>query len=176
MKSQLLTKKLFTIVIIGLFSLQFVTIKEAKAQIKQYSKDDAIRKIKELLDNAPFKMSSNNQLEKLTKKATYNFSSLVYITELSTKIGYHTELFIAIGEIASKANHEIPYLDQIAELIGMKTTETSGLVDLAKQADKAKKEDELKKVREEITNLKSTAEFKTIDEAIKSAQDKLKNK
>jgi hypothetical protein len=176
MKSLLLPNKFITVLIIGLLTLQFITIKEAKAQIKQYSKEDALKKIKELLENAPFKMNSNNQFEKMTKNATYNFNSLVYITELSTKIGYHTDLFISIGKIASKANHEIPYLDQIAELIGMKTTETSGLVDLAKQADKAKTENELKKVKEEITKLKSQAEFKTIDEAIKSAQDKLKNK
>ena len=174
MKSLLLPNKLFTVLLIGLLSLQFVTIKEAKAQIKQYSMEDAIKKIRELLEKAPFKMSSNNQLEKMAKNANYNFGSLVYITEISTKIGYHTELFISIGEIASKANHEIQFLDQIAELIGMKTTETSGLVDLAKQAENAKTEIELQKVKEEITKLKSTAEFKTIDEAIKNAQVRLK--
>ena len=174
MKSLPQPNKLFTVLLIGLLSLQFVTIKEAKAQIKQYTKEDAIKKIKELLENAPFKMSSNNQLEKMAKNANYNFGSLVYITEISTKIGYHTELFISIGEIASKANHEIQFLDQIAELIGMKTTETSGLVDLAKQAENAKTEIELQKVKEEITKLKSTAEFKTIDEAIKNAQVRLK--
>ena len=92
---------------------------------------------------------------------------ILYIP-LSTKIGYHTEAFIAIAEIASKATHEIDYLNEIAELNGMKLSGTGGLIDLAKQAEKAKTKDELKIIKEEITKLKLTAKYKTINEAIEN--------
>lgn len=139
---------------------------------KNYSKEDAVKKVQELLKNAPLKMKANKKLEVLTKKSTNNFSTLVYITELTTQIGYHTKTYIAIAEIASKATHEIDYLDEIVELNGIKLSGTGGLIDLAKQAEKAKTGDELKKVKEEITKLKSTAKYKTIDEAIKDQSSK----
>lgn len=50
----------------------------------------------------------------------------------------------------------------------MKLTETGGLIDMAKEADKAKTDEEMKKIREGIAELKSKAKYKTIDEAIKN--------
>lgn len=169
-------KLLFTIILICIFSIQIIATPIIPVSKKHYTKEEAITKIKTLRKNTKYNIEANKEFEKIIENATSNFGSIVYYTELSIAIGYHTELFLAIAEIASKSKNGIKYIDEIAELAGMKLTETGGLVDLAKNAAKAKTTDEIKKVEDEILKLKSTAEFKTIQEAITKAESDRENK
>jgi hypothetical protein len=170
------TKLFFSITFIGLFSFQLLATPVDPITKKHYTKEEAITKIKALQKNTKYNIEANKEFVKIIENASSNFGSIVYYTELSIAVGYHTELFLAIAEIASKSKNGIKYIDEIAELAGMKLTETGGLVDLAKQAAKAKTADEIKKVEDEIVKLKSTAEFKTIQEAIAKAESDRENK
>ena len=170
------TKLLFTIFLTGIFTFQLLATPEVPISKKHYTKEEAITKIKEIRKNTKFNIEANKQFEKIIENASCNFGSIVYYTELSIAIGYHTELFISIADIASKSKNGIKYVDEIAELAGMKLAETGGLVDLAKQASRAATTDEIKKVEDEIVKLQSTAEFKTIQEAISKAESDRENK
>lgn len=143
---------------------------------KEYSKEAAISKIKEIKKNTDSHSEPNSQLLKMAEKAKANFGQLVYITEVSNKVGYHTKLYLALADIASKSDKNNDFLYDIADIIGMNNSANDKLIDLARRTEEAKTDAEKAKIKAEIEAIKSKCHFKTIDEAIESSEEARKKR
>jgi hypothetical protein len=127
-------------------------------------KDDAIKKIKEIEAKATFNNGGIQSILKSAEKATMNFDTYVYLANLASEFGYQTGGLVSIAEYASQAKVETDYFRQLGDLNVMKLSETQKVIDLALAVSKLSTSTDAQ-IEKQIQELKSTADFKTMDEA-----------
>ena len=143
-------------------------------QEKRPSKDErfaskvkeALREIEGYRSEAKFHQGAISDIASLVPEASHNISVITRTAYLASKFGYHTVPLMDIAKMAAMLDHECEELYELAELSVLKLSGTPRVVELAELAAKAQSEEEKQHIREEIENLKATADYPNIEEAL----------
>jgi tetratricopeptide (TPR) repeat protein len=133
-------------------------------------KQEALRKIEQFHNEAKFHQGAIAEIAHLVPEAEYNIPVIVHCAYLASRFGYHTAPLIYIARIAELSDQECEELSDIAELVVLKLSGTAQVVQLAKSAFRAQSEEEKKQLRKRIEELKATADYKNIEEALKGEE------
>lgn len=133
-------------------------------------KYEALKAIEEYVKEAKFPSGSILEIAYQVPKAEYNIPVITRCAYLAATFGYHTAPLVDIAKLAASSDHEVKELYELAELDVMKLSESAVLLRIAESAVKAKSEEEKKQVRQDIEKFRATADYKSIEEALK-AQD-----
>jgi tetratricopeptide (TPR) repeat protein len=129
-------------------------------------KQEALLKIEQFNNEARFHHGAIVEIARLVPKAEYNIPVIVHCAYLASKFGYHTVPLMDIAQLAVLCDQECEELRDIAELAVLKLSGTAQVVQLAKSAFRAQGEEEKKQLRKKIEELKATADYKNIEEAL----------
>jgi hypothetical protein len=135
-------------------------------------KQEALLKIEQFNNEARFHHGAIVEIARLVPKAEYNIPVIVHCAYLASKFGYHTVPLMDIAQLAALCDQECEELRDIAELVVLKLSGTADVVQLAKSAFRAKSEEEKRQIRKRIEELKVTADYKNIEEALKMMEEK----
>jgi hypothetical protein len=129
-------------------------------------KQEALLKIEQFHNEAKFHHGAIAEIARLVPRAEHNIPVIVHCAYLASKFGYHTAPLMDIARIAELSDQECEELRDIAELVVLKRSGTAQVVQLAKSAFRVQSEEEKKQLRKRIEELKATADYKSIEEAL----------
>lgn len=135
-------------------------------KVESQEKQEALRSIEGFRNEAKFHQDAILDIARLVPKAQHNISVITHTAYLASKFGYHTGGLIQIAQIASLCDHDCEELRDLAELVVMKLSETGQVIRLAESAVKAQSEEEKKHIKHGIEELKATADYGSIEEAL----------
>ncbi len=141
-------------------------------------KIDAIKKIKEIKAKAKFKDEGIETILKFAEKDTKNFDTYVYLADLSGEFGNQHGGLMSIALYTSQAKIETDYFKQLGDLVVMKLSGTQQVVDLGFAVSNLTTPTDAQ-IEKQIQEMKSSADFKTMEEARaynKKKLDKLSSK
>ena len=104
--------------------------------------------------------------------AKHNLPVIVHVAYLVQSFGYHTKPLIDIAKIGATSDQECPELSDIADLVVMKLSETGKIMQLAELAVKAQSVEEKNQVMQKIEEIKATADYKSIEEALEGQKQR----
>ncbi len=133
-------------------------------------KQEALLKIEQFNKEARFHHGAIVEIARLVPKAEHNITVIVHCAYLASKFGYHTAPLMDIAQIAVLCDQECEELRDIAELVVLKLSGTAQVVQLAKSAFRAESEEGKKQIRKRIEELKATADYKNLEEALKGEE------
>ena len=139
-------------------------------KVESREKQEALRKIERFYNEAEFNQGAIIDIARQVPEAEYNIPVLVHTAYLASRFGYHTGPLVDIAKLAALCDRECEELYELAELDVMKKSESVSLMQLARSAVKAESEEEKKQLRQGIEDFKATADYKSIEEALKSEQ------
>ena len=131
---------------------------------------EALSEIERYHDEARFAQGAIRKIADLVPEAKHNIPVITRTAYLASKFGYHTGWLVDIARKAAMLEHECEELYALAELSVLKLSETLRVVEIAELATKAQGEEEKKHIREEIENLKATADYPNIKEALEGIE------
>jgi DNA-directed RNA polymerase subunit F len=137
-----------------------------REKVESQEKQEALRKIEGILDEADFHQGAILEIARLVPKAQHNVPVITHTAYLASRFGYHTGALIQIAQMASVCHHDCEELQDLAELVVLKLSGTLQVIRLAESAVKAQSEEEKKHVRQEIEELRSTADYGSIQKAL----------
>ena len=145
-----------------------------REKVKSKEKQEALRQIEKIYNEAKSCHGAIMEIARMVPKAEYNMSVLVHTAYLASKFGYHTGGVVQIAQIASQCDHECKELSDIADLVMIRLSGTLKLFEFAESAVKAQSEDEKKEIKQKIEELRATADYKSIEEALKGQEQRQK--
>lgn len=137
-----------------------------REKVKSQEKQEALRKIEKFFNEANFHNNAILDIARLVPKAEYNVPVIIRAAYLASGFGYNTGGLVDIAKLASSLDHETNELPEIIDLVVLKLSETFKVIKCAELVAKAQSEKEKQMVRQEIENLKATADYKSIEEAL----------
>lgn len=143
-----------------------------REKVKSQEKREALRTVEGYYKEAAFHNGAILDIARLILKAEYNIPVIVRAAYLVSKFGYHTTPLVDIGKLAASLDHECEELLDIIDLIVTKLSETGRIVRLAESAAKAKSAEEKEQVKQEIEKIKASADYKSIEEALKAQEER----
>ena len=143
-------------------------IKVFRERVESQEKQEALRTIEGFLNEAESCQGAILDIARLVPKAQHNVPVIIYTAYLASRSGSNTRALIPIAQLASSCDHDCAELRDLAELVLMKLSETQQVIRLAESAVKAQSEEEKKHVRQRIEELRATADYGSIEEALES--------
>ncbi len=135
-------------------------------QVENESKREALKQIKIYYEDGKYHKDVVLKIANLVTDSNHNLDVLCKAAKLASSVGHHTVALLEIAEIASEAKNECNELDSILELTVMTMTNTGQFPKLAQRATDSADEMELEQIRAEIDQLKTAAEYKSIEDVI----------
>ena len=132
---------------------------------------DALSEIKGYYNEAKSCHGAIREIANLVEEAKHNLWVITRTAYLASKFGYHTRPLLDIARMAAMLDHECEELYDLAELAVLNRGGT-GVVQLAELAAKAQNEAEKNHIREKIEKLKATADYASIEEALKEQAER----
>lgn len=133
--------------------------------IKTISKNEAIKRIKEINRKASIHNKSLDVIETYAKGSNYNFDTYVLLSEMIANFSHSTEPALEIANVVFVTNKECDLFNDVAPLIFLNNYDCDNYVKMAKAASQAKTDDEINGIKEQINKYKQQAEFKTLIDA-----------
>ena len=137
-----------------------------REKAKSQEKQEALRAIEGIYNEAKFHNGAILEIARLVPKAEHNISVIAHIAYLASKCGHSTRSLVEVAQLASSCEHDCGELSDIADLIVMKLSGTMQVIRLAEWAVKAQTAEEKEQVRNRIDELKATADYRSIEEAL----------
>lgn len=137
-----------------------------REKVESKEKQEALHTIEGFYKKAKFSNVAILDIARMIPKAEHNISVITHAAYLAGTFGYHTLSVMQIARIASTSDQECQELSEIADLVVMKLSETGKIVQLGELAIKAKSDEERKLVKQKIGEIKASADYKSLEEAL----------
>lgn len=165
------------LVVIGFFAFLNTSVAQDDSKLsnfltiesnKSISQKEAIKTIESINKKAKYHNQSIDLILTYAEESDYNYNSYVHLAKLVGSFGHSTQPVMDIANIVFLTHCECNLFNDIASLIFLNTGLKNNIfVELAKEASKARTEDEINNIRSKIEEYKAQAKFNTLDEAFK---------
>ena len=139
-----------------------------REKVESQEKQEALRSIEGFLNEAEFHQGAILDIARLVPKAKHNVPVITHTAYLASRCGHSTGALIQIAQMASLCDHDCEELQDLAELVVMKLSGTLQVIRLAESAVKTQSEEEKRHVRQGIEELRATADYGSIEEALET--------
>ncbi len=131
-------------------------------------KKDALSKIETFYNEAKYHHLRILECAILVSTSDSNIDLITKVADYVSKFGSDTKVFMSIAKISSTMNKNSNELKDILDLALMKTSEADRIISLAKFASTLTKESEKEELEIKIKNMKATAEYTSVEDALKN--------
>ena len=139
-----------------------------REKVRSQEKQKALRAIEGFLSEAKFHQGAILDIARLVPKAQHNVPVITHTAYLASRCGHSTGALIQIAQMASLCDHDCEELLDLAKLVVLKLSGTLQVIRVAELAVKAQSEEEKKHVRQKIEELRATADYGSIEEALEN--------
>jgi len=139
--------------------------------LSESPKGEALKEWDSIYKQADFHRGALKDMKTIIKKSAVNIPVLMEITGLIATVPYHTLPLLHIAERASHAKNESIDFYLLAELALLKLGETDKVNELADYAASLGAEDDLSEYEKRYSQLRSTIDAETIEEATEMVKE-----
>lgn len=148
-------KSSVTAVLAMLVLMMISSTLSANPQNNGISKEEALKEIREIKQNAEFHIGAIKQIEKYAEKSTTNFENFVVYARLASTVGYHTEMYVRLAAATSRLTSENKLLVDLARIVENPDIGIDRFDSILDAALKAKTDEEKYIVLERINVIKA---------------------
>lgn len=143
-----------------------------RQEMESWEKQEALRKIERFYDEAESGHGAIAEIASQIPGAEHNIEVITHCADLAHKFGHHTRAFIDIAKLAASCDYECKKLRDIAEMVVLRLPGTVEVIQVAELAIKARSREEKEHVRAEMEELRATADYGSIEEALEAQRQR----
>jgi uncharacterized protein HemY len=128
-----------------------------------------------IMRDADFHTGALRRMKKTIEESNQNQDALMYIAGLISKVGFHTTVLEKVAEDTANAKLEQPgFFRDLGELAVIRLSNSVAVMELSQALAEAESEAEISLLREKYDELYSTAEARSVADAIKQVDEMFK--